>query len=184
LYRVKGAGGIAMKQDTNQALDFLKKGIAQLAIIVEDLDTAVKNYWDIFGIGPWYFYTYGKPLVKRMSYHGRETEYKMRLALSNIGPLRIELIEAMEGETIYADFIKKHGYGFHHLGILVDDVKKKVSEAESRGIKMIQDGSGFGKEGDGHYAYLDTEDLLGVTLEFIQRPKERVHPEKIYPPET
>jgi len=47
---------------------------------------------------------------------------------------------------------------------------------------MIQDGSGFGKEDDGHYAYLDTEDIIGVTLEFIERPKERVQPEKIYPP--
>ena len=109
-----------MKQE-HHTLDFLKNGIAQLALIVEDLDTAVKNYWNIFGIGPWYFYTYGKPLVKRMTYHGREAEYKMRLALSSIGPLRIELIEAMEGDTIYADFIKKHGYGFHHLGILVGD---------------------------------------------------------------
>jgi len=31
---------------------------------------------------------------------------------------------------------------------------------------------------------LETEDLLGVTLELIQRPKARVQPEKIYPPET
>jgi methylmalonyl-CoA/ethylmalonyl-CoA epimerase len=172
-----------MKQGAGETLDFLKNGIAQLAIIVEDLDTAVENYWNIFGLGPWYFYTYGKPLVKRMTYYGREAEYKMRLALSSIGPLRIELIEAMEGDTIYADFIKKHGYGFHHLGIQVGDIKRKLKEAESRGIKMIQDGSGFGKEGDGHYAYLDTEDIIGVTLEFIERPKERVQPEKIYPPE-
>jgi methylmalonyl-CoA/ethylmalonyl-CoA epimerase len=57
-----------MKQDTCKTLDFRKNGIAQLAIIVEDLDKAVENYWNIFGIGPWYFYTYGKPLVKRMTY--------------------------------------------------------------------------------------------------------------------
>ncbi len=172
-----------MEQDAKGPLDFLEKGIAQLAIIVKDLDKAVKNYWHLFGIGPWHYYTYGKPLVKQMTYHGRETEYKMRLALSQIGPLRLELIEVMEGDTIYADFVKKHGYGFHHLGILTDDIEKKIAEAEARGIRMIQDGSGYGKEGDGHYAYLDTEDILGVTLEFIERPKERVQPEKIYPPE-
>jgi hypothetical protein len=48
---------------------------------------------------------------------------------------------------------------------------------------MIQDGSGFGLDGDGHYAYLETEETLGVTLELIQRPSARVKPEKIYPPE-
>jgi methylmalonyl-CoA/ethylmalonyl-CoA epimerase len=48
---------------------------------------------------------------------------------------------------------------------------------------MIMDGSGFGLDGDGHYAYLDTEAELGVTLELIQRPKGRMPPEKIFPPE-
>jgi hypothetical protein len=43
---------------------------------------------------------------------------------------------------------------------------------------MTMDGSGFGKDGDGHYAYLDTEKMLGVTLELIERPKNRLQPEK------
>jgi methylmalonyl-CoA/ethylmalonyl-CoA epimerase len=47
---------------------------------------------------------------------------------------------------------------------------------------MIMDGAGFGLDGDGHYAYLDTEAMLGVTLELIQRPMRRRPPEKIYPP--
>jgi hypothetical protein len=48
---------------------------------------------------------------------------------------------------------------------------------------MIMDGSGFGLDGDGHYAYLDTEDALGVTLELIDRPERRFEPEAVYPPE-
>ena len=51
-------------------LPFLKNGIAQVALLVRDLDKAVENYWMQFGIGPWHFYTYGKPLVKQMSYQG------------------------------------------------------------------------------------------------------------------
>ena len=47
---------------------------------------------------------------------------------------------------------------------------------------MTMDGSGFGLDGDGHYAYLDTEDRLGVTLELIERPKRRHQPEAVYPP--
>lgn len=47
------------------------------------------------------------PPVKEMSYHGVPTDYKLRIALSYIGPLRIELIEAAEGDSIYADFIKE-----------------------------------------------------------------------------
>jgi catechol 2,3-dioxygenase-like lactoylglutathione lyase family enzyme len=172
-----------MDHDAVHPLPFLKNGIAQVAILVKDLDKTVENYWTMFGIGPWHFYTYGKPLVRQMSYHGRPAEYRMRIALSQIGPLRIELIEAKEGDSIYADFIKEHGYGVHHLGILVDDMKNALAQTNSARLSMIQDGSGFGLDGDGHYAYLDTEEALGVTLELIQRPKARVKPEKIYPPD-
>ena len=165
-------------------LPFLQNGIAQVAILVEDLDQAVENYWTLFGIGPWHFYTYGKPLVRQMTYRGQPADYQMRSALSQIGPLRIELIEAKRGESIYADFIKEHGYGVHHFGILVEDMNDALTQAHYAGCNMIQDGSGFGLDGDGHYAYLETEKSLGVTLELIQRPKARVRPEKIYPPDT
>ncbi len=46
---------------------------------------------------------------------------------------------------------------------------------------MTMDGAGFGPDNDGHYAYLDTEDLVQTTFELIERPKRRNPPEKIYP---
>ena len=169
---------------TNSKIPFLKNGITQVCLIVEDLDKAVENYWKLFGIGPWHFYTYGRPLVKNMTYRGKSSEYKMRLALSYIGPLRIELIQLLEGDTIYDDFVKEHGYGVHHFGMLVEDMEAALAQAEANGLTMIQDGSGFGLDGDGHYAYLDTEDDIGVTIELIERPKRRAAPEKVYPPES
>jgi hypothetical protein len=57
-----------------------------------------------------------------------------------------------------------------------------LAEAEAAGLEMTQDGAGFGRDGDGHYAYLDTEAVIGVALELIERPKGRMPPEKIYPP--
>lgn len=167
--------------ELHSPLPFLQNGIAQVAILVKDLDDTVEQYWTKFGIGPWHFYTYGKPLVRQMSYHSQPADYRMRLALSQIGPIRIELIEAQEGDSIYADFIREHGYGVHHFGLLVEDMQAALEQAQSFGLNMIQDGSGFGLEGDGHYAYLETEEALGVTLELIQRPRARVQPEKIYP---
>jgi methylmalonyl-CoA/ethylmalonyl-CoA epimerase len=172
----------------DKALPFLRNGITQVALVVKDLDEAVENYWKLFGIGPWHFYTYGKPLVKRMTYHGQPSEYKVRIALSYLGPMRIELIELGEGthsdarDTVYADHVREHGYGVHHLGILVEDMEAALAEAAAAGVAMLQDGSGFGRDGDGHYAYLDTEDEIGVMLELIERPKERVPPDKVYPP--
>jgi methylmalonyl-CoA/ethylmalonyl-CoA epimerase len=169
--------------NVGQVLPFLRDGIAQVAIVVPDLEQAVENYWRLFGIGDWHFYTYGKPLVKSMTYQGQASDYKMRVALSYLGPMRIELIEMVEGDTVYADFVREHGYGVHHFGVLVEDMDAAIAEAESAGLVMTQDGAGFGRDGDGHYAYLNTEDKIGVTIELIERPAGRMPPEKVYPPE-
>ena len=165
------------------SLDFLDRGVAQIGIIVPDLDKAMESYSRRFGIGSWHVYTYGKPLVKRMTYRGKEAEYAMRVGLSYFGPMRIELIQPLEGDTIYAEFVEEHGYGVHHLGLLVDDATSAIARAAEAGIGMIQSGSGFGLDGDGCYAYLDTEDEFSVTLELIERPKRRVPPERVYPEE-
>lgn len=166
----------------NEQAPFPLKEIAQICVIVPDLDKAVETYWKTFGIGPWHFYTYGKPLVKRMTRHGKPAEYRMRVALSHIGSMRIELIQPLEGDTVYSEFVEKHGYGIHHLGVLTDDMAASIEKAAQAGFEMTQDGAGFGPDDDGHYAYLDTEDAIGTTIELIERPQRRQPPEKIYPP--
>jgi catechol 2,3-dioxygenase-like lactoylglutathione lyase family enzyme len=164
-------------------LPFLQNGVAQVAFVVRDLDRTVEAYWKVFGIGPWQFYTYGPPMLQHMTYHGQPVEYRMRLALSYFGPTRIELIELGEGPTVYADFVAQHGYGIQHLGVLVDDMPAAMARAEAAGIRTLMDGAGFGMDGDGHYAYLDTEELFGTTIELIARPHQKPAPEKVYPPE-
>jgi hypothetical protein len=151
-------------------------------MVVEQLDETVERYHRMFGIGPWHFYTYGRPLLRQMSYRGEPADYRMRIALSYFGPTRIELIELGEGDTVYGDFVRQHGYGVQHLGVLVDDMAEALAVAREAGFTMTMDGSGFGLDGDGHFAYLDTEQDYGFTLELIQRPERRVPPERVYPP--
>ncbi len=171
-----------MKQP-EKPLPFLNNGIAQIAFVVEDLDQTVANYHAGFGTGPWHFYTYGKPLVQTMTYRGQPADYEMRVALSYFGPMRVELIQPTRGPSVYHEFIEKHGYGVQHFGVLVENMTSALAEAEAAGYAMIMDGAGFGKDGDGHYAYLDTEADYGVVYELIQRPAGRMPPEKIYPAE-
>lgn len=159
----------------------LDNGIAQIALVVPDLDQAVEDYWHSFGIGPWHFYTYQRPLLAISRYYGKEVDNALRIALSHFGPTRIELIEVKSGPSLQEDFIQEHGYGVQHLGILVDDMEAALEEARSKGFEVIQEGSGFGPDGDGHYAYLDTQEKFGITYELIERPQRRHPPEKIYP---
>lgn len=163
-------------------LDLLDNGVAQIAFVVEDLDRTVRNYHELFGIGPWTFYTYEKPFVPVMQVNGEPADYAMRVALSYFGDMRIELIEQKFGDTVYKEFIENHGYGIHHLGVLVDDMDEAIRKCKSAGYAVTMEGQGFGLDGDGYYAYLDTEDTISTTIELIQRPKGRKLPERIYPP--
>jgi catechol 2,3-dioxygenase-like lactoylglutathione lyase family enzyme len=164
-------------------LPFLQNGIAQIAFVVKDLDATVEQYHRLFGIGPWHFYTYEKPLVSHMTREGVPADYAMRVALSYFGSMRVELIEQKAGDTVYTDFIRDHGYGIQHLGVLVDDMQEAVKQAQQAGFHVTMDGAGFGRDGDGHYAYLNTEASIGTTIELICRPKGRREPERIYPSE-
>jgi len=162
-------------------LTFLAGGISQIAFVVADLDAVVERYARIFGIGEWVFYTYAAPLLSYMTYHGRPADYAMRLALSYFGPNRVELIEPLRGPSVYHDFVAAHGYGVQHFGIVVPDIATALAEARAAGIRVLMEGAGFGLDGDGHFAYLDTEGDFGVTYELIERPARRVEPEKTVP---
>jgi len=156
--------------------------VNQIALVVRDLDAAVRRYWEMLGVGPWKVYTYGPPLVRDMTYRGKAQEYRMRLALAQMGPLVVELIQPLSDRNIYVEHLDRKGEGLHHLGIIVPSLDQGVAEAERQGFTVLQSGRGYGRFGDGGFAYFDTEASLGVILELIEVPRERVPPEAEYPP--
>jgi len=151
----------------------------QVGFIVENLEVCIRSYNERFGISGWQVYTYGPAILNRMIYRGENTTYSSRIGLNYIGSTRIELIQPLEGKTIFTEFIEKHGYGQHHLGIYVDNIKAAIAEAETAGFKVIMEGGGHGLDNDGFYAYLDTEETLGTTYELIERPARRRIPEMV-----
>ena len=151
----------------------------QVGFLVEDLESCIRSYNERFGISGWQVYTYGPAILNRMIYRGKNTMYSSRIGLNYIGATRIELIQPLEGQTIFTEFIEKHGYGQHHLGIYVDNIRAAIAEAEAAGFTVIMEGGGHGLDGDGFYAYLDTEETLGTTYELIERPVCRRTPELV-----
>lgn len=162
-------------------LSFLDKKVDQLGFVVKDVEQSVRDYYARFGIGDWKIYTYGPPLLSFMRRNGAPCEYKARIALSYFGETRVEFIQNLEGETVYSEFTALHGYGLHHLGIYVPDIQAALDEARGAGLRVTMEGGGFGLDGDGYFAYLDTDVLFGTTYELIQRPLRRHEPEAVYP---
>ena len=151
----------------------------QVGFLVEDLEACIHSYNERFGVKGWQIYTYGPPILNRMIYRGKNINYSSRIGLNYIGVTRIELIQPTEGYTLFNEFIEKHGYGQHHLGIYVDNIRTAIAEAEAAGFKVLMEGGGHGLDGDGFFAYLDTEETLGTTYELIERPARRREPEMV-----
>jgi methylmalonyl-CoA/ethylmalonyl-CoA epimerase len=156
--------------------------LSQIGIVVRDLETAMRHYWHVLGIGPWRVYTYGDPVLKEMTYRGKAQPYRMRLALTQAGPLIVELIQSLEGPNIYDEFLDRHGEGLHHVMTIVDDFDATVAKLRAAGYEMLQSGRGFGANGDGDFAYFDTTADLGTIYEVVAVPKVRLPPEMEYPP--
>ena len=73
----------------NNVLPFLEQGVAKIAIVVDDLENTVERYHHLFGIGPWYFYTFGVPILRKMTRYGKPSSFRIRAALSSMGNTRI-----------------------------------------------------------------------------------------------
>ena len=140
--------------------------VAQIGIVVSDMDTAVDYYAATFGWGPFKITEFD---MKGFTYKGHQGDCRMKLARTHQGQLEIELIQILEGETPHTEFLQEKGEGLHHLGILVDDLESVLSEMARANIQPIFHKS-YPEIGLA-FAYLDTDKVGGVMLELIQMRK-------------
>ena len=153
----------------------------QVAMIVHDLDDAVRRWNDELNIGPWTAYRLDPTRLHDMRYRGRDAAFAFRHALAWQGELQFELIQPLEGESIFADHLDQYGEGLHHIGKFVGDHPAAVKEALARGFVPLQSARGHGAEGDGAFAYFQPPGIQ-LVIELIDVPRVRIEPEFVYPP--
>lgn len=159
-----------------------RKGITQVGILVEDIQKAVEHYWSVLGIGPWSIYSFTQDTVRDFKVYGRSltVPFKFVIAKSMFGNVDVELIQHIEGPTIFEKFIKEKGFGLHHIKEQMDDIQleRTLKEYKEKGIDVIQ----RGQFGENIHNFLNTEPLLGIVYEvgnFGKVPK----PDRRYPPD-
>uniref|UniRef100_UPI000CE5586C VOC family protein n=1 Tax=Arthrobacter sp. B0490 TaxID=2058891 RepID=UPI000CE5586C len=104
--------------------------------------------------------------------HGEPGRFAMDLAMSGSGP-QIELIQPLAGPSIYHEFLDSGRVGLHHLGVFVDDLDQAIAIMAEAGYIVTQTARGYGQNGDGGFAYFDTERDLHVVIEAIEIPSQR-----------
>ena len=140
----------------------LGKEIVQVGILVRDVSEAAERLEKLIGIGPFEIL---EPDCRDLTYRGKSGKFKMRIALARAGPIQIELMQPLYGETIYDEFAQRRGYGLHHLGIKTDNMEQSVKEMQEKGFRVIQSGNRPGVK----WAYLSTEDQTDVIFELLEK---------------
>ncbi len=114
--------------------------INQIGIVVRDLEQVALNFWNLLGIGPWEIYDWEPPLIYDRKCHGKPAWARERIALVKVGDVQLELVQPVEGESIYQDWLDEHGEGLHHMNFLVDDVDQTAALLTEQGFPSIQNG--------------------------------------------
>ena len=96
------------------------------------------------------------------------TDQKVKTAFFQVGQTKIELLEATSEDSPIAKFIEKKGQGIHHIAFAVDDVNKSLTEAQEKGIELIDKQKRKGAEGL-NIGFLHPKSTGGILAEFCSR---------------
>ena len=153
--------------------------ITQVALVVKNLDEVVKTYADKYGIGPWNIYTLDSSIVKDMMINERREDYRYRQATTYIGSTHFEIIEPLDDKSIYADFLREHGEGIHHIAFATD-YARTMEFFHKNGKIEVQGGTICGQH---KFSYVDCADDLKLLVEFNHEVSgfRMPEPEAVYP---
>lgn len=127
--------------------------IEHIGIAVKSLDEAIPFYENILGLKCY--------SIEEVS------DQKVKTAFFKVGNTKIELLESTDPEGPIGKFIEKRGEGIHHMAFAVRDLNTKLSELESKGVRLIDSKSRKGAEGL-DIGFLHPKSTFGVLTELCE----------------
>lgn len=136
----------------------------QVAFVVDDLETAARRWIQAYGVGPFYLLPATGPRPAR--YRGQPTELDLQVAVSQAGPVQIELVhQRCDNPSVFRDVYAPGQVGVHHMATMSDDFDAALSHYRSLGYVAITELD----SGVGRVAIVDTMDALGLMTEVVER---------------
>ena len=127
--------------------------IEHIGIAVKDIEKSNKLFTSLFG----------------------EKQYKMEEVLSEgvktsffqVGPNKIELLEATNSDSPIAKFIERKGEGIHHIAFAVADINSEIQRLKKEGFTVLNE---MPKKGADNklVAFLHPKSTNGVLIELCQ----------------
>ncbi|MFB5646193.1 MAG: VOC family protein, partial [Nitrosopumilaceae archaeon] len=97
--------------------------IDHIAIAVNDVESAVKQYQEALG-------------VDNVEFETVETE-GVKVGILHLANGRIELMQPTNDNSPIKKFLEKKGEGLHHMALETDDIEGEVTRMEGCGIQFL-----------------------------------------------
>ncbi len=132
-------------------------GLDHVAILVSDLDAAVKLYRDVYGLP--------EPEIEEVP------SEQVRVAIFGHGAGRIELVSPAGPDSPMAKTIERRGEGLHHICLEVPDILKAMASLKSQGAPLLDERPRPGAGGS-QVAFVHPKGSRGVLVELKQGGKD------------
>lgn len=136
--------------------------LAHVGVVVRDANKTIKALSPL-SLGQ--IESFARPL-KEVFFNGKPAEFKLNVFMINLGPIMIEMLEPVEGESPHKKFLDDKGEGIHHLAFHVNNLDSEVARLRKEGYKLILNGKWT--DGDGGFAYLESGEESGFVFELMQ----------------
>ncbi len=143
----------------------------QIGIVVRDLDSALKHWVDVCGVGPWF--VTDRLGFTTFSYRGtRYNDIHVAAAFANSGDVQIELIEQRcQTPSMYLDFLAAGREGVQHWSSWPLNYDENYDRARASGYEVGQEGA----SNRGRFVYFRKEAHAGTVIEMAEMtPARRV----------
>jgi methylmalonyl-CoA/ethylmalonyl-CoA epimerase len=131
--------------------------IEHIAIVVQDLDAALRVYRDALGL----------PLLRVEDVPAEHV--KVAFLQLPQGDGHIELVQPTAADTGIARFLDKRGEGIHHICFQVADITAAMSQLTESGMQTIEQEARLGRHGQ-KYAFVHPKTAHGVLIELYELP--------------
>jgi len=129
--------------------------IDHIGVVVRDVDKVVASLSSTLGAGPWRIFETVEYYKDQLSSDdiGVGEPFNLKLAFAKLGAITIELLQPLDGKSVYSQFLESKGEGIHHVAFSVSDFDTTVAKLLQGGSKIIAGGFSEGER----WAFLDTK---------------------------
>ena len=124
-----------------------------VGIAVNDLDAAIADYFDRYGVEP--------------NHRQVVADQGVEEAMIPIGGSFVQLLGALSPHTPVGRFLERRGEGLHHIAYAVLDIDEALAHLAARGARLIDEFPRVGGSG-ARIAFVHPSDLAGTLIELVE----------------